>query len=70
MRYNHGRPVMTVRDEFAMQALLGLLNDASEAKSVLLPLERLSDYDYEYQRKLAKLSYQIADAMLKARDEN
>jgi hypothetical protein len=47
---------MTLRDYFAAKAMLGIMSDPSEVQS----------YTNE---QLAQWAYQVADAMIKARDE-
>ena len=58
---------MTLRDYFAAKALTGFLETAID----WIPTEKQPDFDsLELFKDLARDSYVLADAMLKARDGN
>ncbi len=67
-------PEKTLRDEFAMAALTGMLSNGFQPNEAMISV--LSSYDYDDQEKYKEdiaqnnytaLSYRIADAMLSAR---
>ncbi|WP_454760597.1 hypothetical protein [Caulobacter segnis] len=56
---SHGEPIRTLRDEFAMAAITGLVTMSHDAGGFALDAD-----------KRAKAAYRHADAMMKARGQN